>query len=181
MGGQVGGVEGAGFEENFPVEIGEAEVVEARGKKFADALRVGGRQSGERLKNGLVRRVRESIAGEAANGERATFRREAILTQRGEQELFHSLAGIWSRCGHLRHRRSYRGRDGNSNAESAAIGKAEGRRQKAEGRRQKAETRGLTGGEVGIKIEGFNTKGTKEARRPRRMNCRPAKTTAGEL
>ena len=98
----MGGFEGAGFEENFPVEIGEAEIIQARGKKFADALRVGSRQSGERLKNGLVRRVREAIAGEAANGKRATFRRKAILAERGEQILFHSFARVWSRCGHLR-------------------------------------------------------------------------------
>ena len=75
----MGGVEGAGFEENFPVEIGEAEIIEASGQKFADALRIGCWQSGERLKNGLVRRVREAVAGKAANGERATFRREGIL------------------------------------------------------------------------------------------------------
>jgi len=79
LGGEVRGVKGARREERLPGEIGESEIIETRGKKFANALRVGCRQCGKRLKNGLVRRVRETVARKTANGERAIVRREAIL------------------------------------------------------------------------------------------------------
>ena len=76
-------VKRASFEENFPREIGEAEIIETLRKKFADAFRVGCRQSGESLKDSLMRRVRKPVAGKTANGERAAFRREPILAQCG--------------------------------------------------------------------------------------------------
>ena len=58
LGGKMRLIEGAGRKKWFPVKIGEAEIIQPRRQQSPNARRIGCGQSCERLKNGLMRRMR---------------------------------------------------------------------------------------------------------------------------
>lgn len=111
-------IEGAFVKENFPVQIREAQIIEARGEQVADARRISCRQRRERLKHSLMRRMREAIAGKPANGKRTCFGRKSSLAERREDKFLGMIACMWSGSGHIGHGKIYSGRAGNSTANS---------------------------------------------------------------